>query len=74
MVGKEYIMRKERFRTEPLPGDFRLRYLPLLIGGMYLSFNAVTGAMIMAGAKMQADPFFHAPLYWLPQLKSFFGL
>lgn len=59
-------MRTEnRFGTEPLPGDFRLRYLPVLVLAMYGSLNLVTAAMIMAGAQMKADPFWHAPLIFL---------
>ena len=52
----------------PNPGDLRIRYLLLAPVAVYLAFNLATAAMVMAGAQMKADPFFHAPIYWALQI------
>jgi hypothetical protein len=63
-------MKKQKsiFGVGPNPGDLRIRYLLLAPVAVYLAFNLATAVMVMAGAKMTADPIFHAPIYWAVQI------
>jgi len=57
---------KRSFVTDS--GMLRIRWWPLAGFGLYLGYNAVVLAMVMAGAKGHADPFLHAPIYWLANM------